>query len=74
MEGGAFESERKGTDERLPAKVRTSVAKRKTRRGPGPLGTRVGSIRAGGAQGNHWQPTDSREHHTDPRSLARFSH
>lgn len=28
----------------LPAKVSTSVAKRKTRRGPGPRGTRVGSI------------------------------
>lgn len=28
----------------LPANVNTSVAKRKTRRGPGPRGTRVGSI------------------------------
>lgn len=44
---------------RLPAKVRASVATRKTRRGPGALGTRVGSIHAGGAQGDRWQPTES---------------
>ena len=44
----------------LPAKVRPNVATRKTRRGPGALGTRVGSIHAGGAQGDRWQPTESR--------------
>ena len=44
----------------LPAKVRASVATRKMRRGPGALGTRVGSIHAGGAQGDRWQPTESR--------------
>lgn len=54
-----------GDDEsrRLPAKVRASVATRKTSRGPGALGTRVGSIHAGGAQGDRWQPTESRTPH-----------
>lgn len=41
----------------LPAKVRTRVAKRKTRRGPGPRGTRVGSIcsRTAGRPGRRLQ-------------------
>lgn len=52
----------------LPAKVRASVATRKTRR-PGALGTRVGSIHAGGAQGDRWQPTEKPAHRTVSRQL-----
>lgn len=39
-----FRGMRKKNISSLPAKVNTRVAKRKTRRGPGPRGTRVGSI------------------------------
>jgi len=47
---------RETTSLSLPAKVSTRVTKRKTRRGPGPRGTRVGSIcsvvNKSGAQGD----------------------